>query len=119
MGDRLVMPLEDPGLEAEEIEVQDDDEQDVEQARQAHSPPQPTDQEMESHRCDHHPYRSWCKFCVMGRGRGFPHGQGQDSAIPVIGMDYFFITSGGVKKRDELRDSDTQNSPEALSEGAC
>ena len=37
MCDRLVMPFEDPDLEAEDIEVQDDDEQNVEQARQAHS----------------------------------------------------------------------------------
>ena len=105
--DTLMAPVEDPNREAEEIEVQDDElEQEVEAARQAHSPTQPTDEGLECHRCDHHPYRSWCKFCAMDRGRGFPHCQGQDSSIPVVGMDYFFITKGGIKKRTELRKED-------------
>ena len=35
------------------------------------------------------------------------------SKIPVVGIDYFFITAGGVKKRDELEYS---NNPEGHKE---
>ena len=38
----------------------------------------------------------------MGRGRGAPHRRRGESTVPIIGIDYFFITSGGVKKRNEL-----------------
>ena len=40
---------------------------------------------------------------MMGRGLGTPHlsSQGQ-SSIPRVGLDYFYITSGGIKKEDEL-----------------
>jgi hypothetical protein len=40
----------------------------------------------------------------MGRGRGLPHGQGQQSQIPVIGIDYFFITQRGIKRRPQESD---------------
>jgi hypothetical protein len=35
----------------------------------------------------------------MGRDRGLPHGPGQGSNIPVVGTDYFFITTGVKKKQ--------------------
>ena len=38
----------------------------------------------------------------MGRGRGAPHSKRGSSTIPIVGLDYFFITSGGVKFRKEL-----------------
>jgi len=33
-------------------------------------PGEPTAAEWEEHRIDHYPFRSWCPFCVMGRGTG-------------------------------------------------
>ena len=30
------------------------------------------------------------------------HRSSPGTTIPVVGIDYFFITAGGVKKRDEL-----------------
>jgi hypothetical protein len=42
----------------------------------------------------------------MGQGRGDQHRSGPESTIPKIGVDYFFITSGGLKKRKELEMSD-------------
>ena len=66
-------------------------------------PGEPSAQEEEDHRKTHIPFRSWCKFCVMGRGLGMPHTSSQSqSQIPRIGLDYFFITDAGVKKTDEL-----------------
>ncbi len=38
----------------------------------------------------------------MGRGLGLQHGQGLASWIAIVGLDYFFITRGGPKKRSEL-----------------
>ena len=38
----------------------------------------------------------------MGRARGTPHAPSGGSAIPIIGLDYFFITRAGVKNVSEL-----------------
>ena len=91
--DRLMAPLEVPaGATGVEIE----DEQEAEPVRIAHNPKQPTEREIEDHRTDHTPYRSWCKWCVMARGRGAPHCSAHGSRVPRIGVDYFYITKGGV-----------------------
>ena len=83
----FLAPLEDAAAEGE-IHIEGDE--DVETLKIKRSPKLPTADEVEGHECTHIPYRSWCKWCVMGRGRGEPHHQGQDSAVPVIGLDYFF-----------------------------
>ena len=97
--DRLIAPLETPGGEGE-VHIEDEDES--EPVKIARDPGQPTAQQEKEHQVDHYPYRSWCRFCVMGRGIGFQHRHAQGSSVPRIGVDYFFITTGGVKKRDEL-----------------
>ncbi len=97
----LVAPA---GDEAAEGEIRIDDEQDteVEPVKLAPDPGQPTLRQIEDHRRVHLPYRLWCKWCVMGRGRGLPHRLRAGSIIPIVGLDYFYITSGGVKMRYEL-----------------
>ncbi len=50
----------------------------------------------------------------MGRGRGVPHRGGQESTAPLIGIDYFFITTGGEQRRSELEHPETQEGNEAL-----
>ena len=37
------------------------------------NPGQQTESEHREHMNTHRPYRSWCKFCVMGRGVSSPH----------------------------------------------
>ncbi len=92
-------PLED----AEEGEVNiEEDSDDVEPLRSAPSPKLPSADEVECHRCTHIPFRSWCKWCILGRGRGAQHRGAQESTIACVGVDYFFITSGGLFRRDEL-----------------
>ena len=43
----------------------------------------------------HRPYRSWCKFCVMGRGVNAPRGRSnaQDDldGVPHVSMDFGFL----------------------------
>ena len=102
---RLLAPLEDPLVEGE-VDIDDaEEEEDAAPARHAASPSLPTDEgEIERHRVDHYPFRSWCKFCISGRGTGRPHTTtASNSTIPVVGMDYYFITSEGVRRRDELK----------------
>ena len=98
LGDILVSPLE---ATEDYVEVEDDDE--VQPAQILPDPGQPTAAEIECHRCEGHvTYRSWCKWCVQGRGRGLQHKAGGGSSIPRIGPEYFFITSGGLKTKPEL-----------------
>ena len=69
----LMAPVEDVGEDI--VEICDDDETEVQPANRSPDPGQPTAADMERHRCDHIPYRSWCKWCGMGRGRGVQHKQ--------------------------------------------
>ena len=85
------MPIDDPNdandLEAEDLEAEGEqgeiievgsDELEAEAAprRTAPDPGQPTREEVDEHRVDHYPYRSWCEFCVKGRGSGEQHRRG-------------------------------------------
>ena len=38
-----------------------------------HDPRRPTKEERRRHNIHHWPYRSWCKWCVVGRGISSPH----------------------------------------------
>ena len=88
----------------EEVTIQEEaeDSEEAEAPRIAPDPGQPTAKQVAEHRITHYPYRTWCKFCVMGRGRGAPHGPSSNGNVAIVGIDYFFITRGGVKKRSEI-----------------
>ncbi len=102
----LIAPLEDPSGEGE-VNI----EEETEPLRAAPDPKQPSAEQVEAHRTTGHiPYRTWCKHCIMGRGLGEPHRQSGPSELPRVGIDYFFITAGGVKKRAELDDDLTEDS---------
>ena len=97
----LLAPFEDAPAEGEVMI--DGEEEEVEPLRNAANPAQPTAVQLEEHRTDHFPFRTWCKFCIMGRGVGQPHSASQsESTIAVVGLDYFFITVEGVLRRTEL-----------------
>ena len=88
------------------IEISDDEDEDVEVAKIpiAPSPTMPSAAEVEEHRITHIPYRCWCRDCVMGRGLGEQRGRntGRSHDVPRLGIDYWYITSGGLMKRDEM-----------------
>ena len=86
--------------EGEEIHIEDDEE--VEPLRMAKDPKLPSAADVEVHDRTHVPYRDWCKWCNMGRGRGTPHRHSGPSTVPIVGVDCFFITGEGVKKRKDL-----------------
>ena len=85
-------------------EDDEDPEEEVRAMRQALIPNKPSASEIEEHRKCHTPYRSWCPWCVMGRGLGEQRGRhaGREHTIPRVGIDYWYITSKGVEKREEL-----------------
>ena len=99
---QLIAPLEEPGGEEERVDVQDDEDEEVEPMQIANNLRQPTAAEEEEHRIDHANFRSWCRFCCMGRARGMQHRKGGSSTVPIIGLDYFFITKEGIHKKKEL-----------------
>ena len=104
---RLMAPIEDP---IEEGVIDINEEEEVEKLNVSPDPGQPSAEQIEEHRvCGHTPYRSWCKFCVMGRGLGEQHRSKPGSTIPRIGSDHFYITKGCVKTRQEL---EYPNNPE-------
>ena len=96
------------GDEGEEINIEADVDTETEPIKRAVDPGKPTDRQIEEHRMTHLPYRSWCRWCVLGRGRGLQHRARAGSLIPIIGMDYFFLTSAGVVLKEELKMDDEQ-----------
>ena len=77
----------------------------------------PSAENVEEHRVDHLPFRSLCKFCIGGRRLGQPHALSQsESTIAIVGLDYFFITSDGVVRRDELEFAADAKGEAALAE---
>ena len=63
--------------------------------RNIRDPGQPTAKEHQEHMTTHRPYRSWCKFCVMGRGVNAPHkrsdAQEDLEGVHHVSKDYWFL----------------------------
>ena len=93
----FVTPLLEVSADGESIEINGDEE--TEPLRMAKDPKLPSAADIELHDRTHVPYRDWCKWCNMGRGRGMPHMHSRGSSVPIVGVDYFFITGEGLKKR--------------------
>ena len=100
--DGVLAPLED-ALEEGEVNVEEESAEDVPDLKHASNVASPSAEQVEGHRVTHYPYRSWCKWCIMGRGIGRPHAKStQESVVLIVGMDYFYITKEGVRRREEL-----------------
>jgi len=55
----------------------------------------PKAEQVEDHRLHHHPYRSWCRWCVEGKAHGEHHKpSGRESDVPLVAGDYFYLTDG-------------------------
>ena len=86
--------------------------------RQARSPFQPSSAEMEEHRVAHIPYRNWCEHCVRGRGLGQAHRrETQASKIPIVALDYFFMTKNTLLSASECRSALGGGMDEAIEKG--
>ena len=76
------------------------------------SPDMPTQSERDDHDIAHHPYRSWCKHCVEGRGVEMGHRLGDEHCnrgVAIVGFDYMFVTDGNAYSRDEWDASDEKS----------
>ena len=59
--------------------------------------------EREMHELTHTPFRTWCKYCMKGRGQNQQHRSHKDeetSEVPRISLDYLFMS-----KEDERASS--------------
>ena len=97
----MIAPTEEEVGADTELRV-DGNGEEAEPVKHVTDPGAPTAQQVEDHRKTHIPYRSWCKWCVLGRGRGIQHRKAGASDVPIIGVDYFFLTKGGIFRRREL-----------------
>ena len=67
-------------------------------------PGQPTQQQLDDHRIDHLPFRSWCPECVAGSATGEQHQKRCESkSILTISMDYLYLTKSRVVEREALQ----------------
>ena len=113
---RILAPLEDAAEEGE-VHVEEESEEDTPDLKHATDVASPSQEAVEKHRVSHYPYRSWCKQCVMGRGVGRPHTTSTtESVVPIVGMGYFYITSEGVRRRDELAKELSDEGDEAVAQ---
>ena len=82
-------PLDDA---AEQLDATGFDEET--EARHMRVAVKPTPEEVAAHEETHLPFRSWCRYCVRGRGRSVSHhgvsGKGEEQ-IPTISVDYGFL----------------------------
>ena len=84
---------EDAAEEVEEVEADEGEEEGAVPRRVLPDPGQPTQSQLEDHRIDHYPFRSWCPGCVAGRATGEQHrARKGDRAVPVVSFDDMFIT---------------------------
>ena len=72
-------------------------------------PGQPTERERREHMNTHRPYRSWWKFCVMGRGVRSAHRE--IGCSRWFGRGAPFVDGLWIPRREEIGDmrNETQN----------
>ena len=94
----VLFDIED-GAEGEEVNIEAGVDTEVEPVKKAVDPGKPTDSQIEEHRMTHLPYRSWCRWCVLGRVRGLQHRVRSGPLVPITGIDCYFLTGSGIKLR--------------------
>ena len=65
--------------------------------RKLPDPKMPSKEEVEEHYLTHLPYRSWCQFCVQGKGEVAPHlkQKKREDGLMEIRFDYCFMRTHG------------------------
>ena len=82
------------------------------------SPYMPTISEIRLHKTTHLPYRSWCDECVEAFAREWPHLRGEPGgsgrSIPIVHMDYAWLTERGLVRPAEISDEERRNAVQLL-----
>ena len=103
------METNEPNEESEVGEIEVDEvacEETTERvSRAVFDPIQPTARQISDHDRTHLPYRNWCKWCVLAKGRedGHPRDLGEQEGLPVVGMDYVYYGNDS-KEGEEVVD---------------
>ena len=78
--------------------------EEVEKIRILPTPTLPSKSQIEEHEVDHIPHEDWCEHCVSVFGREQAHVQSAVAReIPVISLDYCFLSRRGVFDRGEWK----------------
>ena len=77
------------------------------------TPSPPSRQERLEHELTHLPFRSWCELCVKGKCKADQHratGQLAESEIPVVSVDYAFMSDRGkpTDSGEEVKEEDQE-----------
>ena len=100
MGDEMANGAETQEEQAAGQEFEGEEE--TEPQKVMTTPHMPSPAEVEDHRIDHLPYRSWCAECIEGQGKERPHTSSKSvRTISTISFDYFGITKQGTFMRKE------------------
>ena len=72
---------------------EDAEEEEARAVKAPRRPCEPTEEERRLHEILHLPYRSWCRYCVEGRGQHAPHygTRSEEPRIPEVHVDYAFF----------------------------
>ena len=89
--------------ESEEIPSSADADGEVDPMRMGTGRGKPTARHVEEHERTHLPFRSWCRWCVLGRGRGLQRRACAGAIVPTLGIDYFYFTSKEILLEDKLK----------------
>ena len=87
-------------IDGEKIDIEAEE---AEPVKCLHTPILPSQSDVDEHRISHILYRNWCPHCLAAMGRENPHVSVDPTkrAIPTIAMDYMFLTTKGVKLKNE------------------
>ena len=93
---------EDEAVEHEEADYREEEGQ---EPKMKTLPYRPSEEEVMKHNLTHIPFRSWCPFCVKGRGTGLQHRRTkEEDRIPILGFDYLLGThSIEADQQDEVK----------------
>ena len=87
---------EEKGEKGEQVEAEEETEAGIRRPIKMQDPKEPSDEERREHNLTHLPYRSWCKYCVGGRGKEAPHRrQEHQGDLPELHLDYAFMGDEG------------------------
>ena len=94
MGSYAVRPVNATEGELGEFEsdVDGDGEAGDRKTKRLQDPQMPSKLEVEEHELTHLPFINWCRHCVRGRGKEFPHRRvGDDAGMPELHADMCFL----------------------------
>ena len=86
-------------MECGECEVEEEEE--GRQPVMKKAPPRVSKAEREAHERTHTPFRTWCKYCMRGRGQNQHHRTNKEEEetgkVPRVSLDYMFMSQEDEK----------------------